>query len=268
MDPIQAALRNRYPIRAWALFFEVANGTGAYQSRYADALAMSLYPSRGLDLHGFEVKTDRQDWLNELKNPEKAETIAKFCDYWWLVIGSMEVAKKEEVPANWGILVMDGKRKTLRQVKKAKALMPKAIGRPFLAAILRRANEMAEEERRRADDKHSQDKAYRDAYEKGRLRGVEQEVEDVKIDTRGHESLKYEVAQFEKKSGIKIDQWSGGRLGEAVHALLYLREKNTAKQLEELAVDLDRVSNDFKKKAQALRSSPVTDGPAEPSNKP
>src|SRR6266849_640871 len=106
MDRIQAALRDRYPIRAWALFFEVADGTGAYQRGYADALAMSLYPSRGLDLHGFEVKTARQDWLNELKNPDKAERFAKFCDYFWLVTGSEEVAKKDEVPANWGLLVM------------------------------------------------------------------------------------------------------------------------------------------------------------------
>lgn len=263
---IHEALRARYPAPAWALFFEVSNGTGGNLRGYADALAMSLYPSRGLDLHGFEVKTDRQDWLNELKNPDKAERFAKFCDYFWLVTSSAEIAKKDEVPANWGLLVMDGK--SLRQTKKPTALMPREVGRPFLAAILRRANEMAEEERKRSSDKFQAKEAWRDAYEKGRLRGVEQGLEDAKISVREHESLKYEIGEFEKKSGLRIDKWSGGRLGEAVHALLYLREKNTAKQLEELAVDLDRVSGDFKKKAQALRSAPVTDEAEKPSNKP
>ena len=53
---IHAALRLRYAQPEWAIMFEVANGTGAAQRRYADAIAMNLFPSRGLCVHGFEVK--------------------------------------------------------------------------------------------------------------------------------------------------------------------------------------------------------------------
>lgn len=261
MNLIQEALRQRYPIRAWALFFEVSNGTGAHHSRYADALAMSLWPSRGLDLHGFEIKTDRGDWLNELKNPEKAETIAKFCDYWYLVLGSESVAKKDEVPANWGILVMEGKQ--LRQTKKAVPLTPKSIGRPFLAAILRRANEMADEERRRADDKPAARKIWNEAYEKGRLVGVDQGLTDAKLAVRKHEALERQLALFEEKSGLKIDPWNGGRLGEAVEALMYLREKESAAQLDSLASDLERAAKDFRAKAKALKEAVTPTAPGE-----
>jgi hypothetical protein len=80
-------LRERHPAPEWAIFFEVANGLGVSDRRYADAVAMSLFPSRGLDVHGFEVKTARGDWLRELKNPKKADVIASYCDFWWLVIG-------------------------------------------------------------------------------------------------------------------------------------------------------------------------------------
>lgn len=73
-------LRRRYPAPAWAFLEEVRNQTGyARTIRTADALAMSLYPSRGLHLHGFEVKVSRADWFRELNDPKKAEEIAAYC---------------------------------------------------------------------------------------------------------------------------------------------------------------------------------------------
>jgi hypothetical protein len=62
---MEGLLAARYCAPAWAIFYEVANATGANGSRYADAVAMSLYPSRGLELHGFEVKKSRWDWVRE-----------------------------------------------------------------------------------------------------------------------------------------------------------------------------------------------------------
>ena len=82
---ICVGLRKRYIAPEWALLFNVANGTGARQYRYADAIGMSLYPSRGLEIHGFEVKISKSDWKREAADPEKAETIAAYCDRWWVV---------------------------------------------------------------------------------------------------------------------------------------------------------------------------------------
>src|SRR3546814_15144887 len=69
---INAALRARFCAPEWALLFNVGNATGATQRRWADAVAMNLYPSRGLELPGFDVKASRSDWLLEPKQPDKS----------------------------------------------------------------------------------------------------------------------------------------------------------------------------------------------------
>ena len=56
-------LRARYVPPEWVILAEVRNATGfAKTARYADAIAMSTYPSKGLDFHRFEVKVSRTDW--------------------------------------------------------------------------------------------------------------------------------------------------------------------------------------------------------------
>jgi len=98
---LEEKLSYKFSTPAWAFLPQVRNGTGYLRNttRTADAIAMSLYPSRGLDLHGFEIKVSRTDWLGELKNPEKAEAIAQFCDYWWIV-APKEIINLDEVPYN------------------------------------------------------------------------------------------------------------------------------------------------------------------------
>jgi hypothetical protein len=248
---IHNALRERYAAPAWALFLEVADGTGGNYHRSADALAMSLYPSRGLDLHGFEIKSHRNDWLNELKNPDKAEKIARYCDFWWLVAENENVVKLEEVPRAWGLLVLKGK--SLRQIKKASQLKPRSLDRKFLAAILRRANEMTQYEMKKSDDKFAKDEAYIKAYEKGKAKGMEESAEDLTTLQREHSALKKSAMEFESRSGIQIDNWNGVRMGEAVKALMYLKEKDSYNQLADLADHVERVANEIRNKANALK---------------
>lgn len=131
-------LSKRYAPPAYCLLGEVRDAAGFKASRSADAIAMSLWPSRGLLLMGFEFKVSRGDWLKELKTPEKAETIAAYCDTWTLVTPP-DVAKLEEIPPAWGWIVADGKR--LRDEKRAAQSPAKAMDRGFLACLLRRATE-------------------------------------------------------------------------------------------------------------------------------
>lgn len=64
----------------YAWFYQVSNGTGWHgRKRFADALVLSCWPSRGINLSGIEVKVSRSDWRRELDIPEKAEAIAKWC---------------------------------------------------------------------------------------------------------------------------------------------------------------------------------------------
>jgi hypothetical protein len=147
-------LQKRYEAPAWALLPQVADGTGANANRRADAVAMSLYPSRGLEIHGFEIKVRRRDWLNELANPGKADAVAIHCDRWWIVAppGVVELA---ELPTPWGLFEVGSNRrdfddrtptKAALLVKKAPEAMPiptAGIERAFLAAVLRRVYEHA-----------------------------------------------------------------------------------------------------------------------------
>lgn len=68
------ALAAKYKAPEYAFFTDVRNSVGfSSRVRTADAMAMFLWPSRGLYMTGFEVKVSRADWKKELEQPEKAK---------------------------------------------------------------------------------------------------------------------------------------------------------------------------------------------------
>lgn len=82
---IESAVRKLYEGNGYVVLRQVRNGTGyERKARTADILVASTWPSRGLHLEGVEVKVGRGDIRKELAAPEKAESIARFCKYWWL----------------------------------------------------------------------------------------------------------------------------------------------------------------------------------------
>lgn len=204
---LTVALKNRYAGSAFAFLPQVANGTGGNKSRTADALVMSLWPSRGLDLIGFEIKCSRQDWLNEMRRPEKADTIAKYCDRWYLVVASESFVQTGELPSAWGLMAPKGK--VLRIVKEAQQLEPQPISRSFLAALLRNAagaivpKAEIEEELRRARESGKRDAELSKTYKQ------EQSERDLA-------QLRQSLTSFEEISGVKIDGYNGPRLGKAL----------------------------------------------------
>lgn len=138
---IRTALRRRYPASSWALLFEVGDGTGAGKRRAADAIAMSLWPSRGLFIEGVEIKISRSDWLRELKKPEKADSIANHCNAWW--IATTPGVIRQDLPAGWGHLELDDAGTLQVKVEAAASTDQGAIDRGFVAAILRGAGKSA-----------------------------------------------------------------------------------------------------------------------------
>jgi hypothetical protein len=248
---LRQALRKEYPLPQYALLYEVANGMGATMSGYADAIVMGLFPSRGLHIHGFEIKTSRPDWLRELKNPAKAEGIAKYCDYFWLLTSEEGIAAKEEVPPTWGLYVLNGKH--LEVVKRAKKLQATEPDRTFMGAMLRRANEMAERERRRAQETIDKDDVVRQAKKDAEKAAAERFQEDLNMSTREHQSLKHQVEEFEAASGIKIDMWNGRKMGEAVSLLSRLKTTREIDSLARLAKDMEEQIQEVKRGAEELK---------------
>ncbi len=65
---IKAALRRSYSEPEWAILFEVGDATGARHTRFADAVVMSLWPSRGLTVTGMEIKVSRSDGTRNVRS--------------------------------------------------------------------------------------------------------------------------------------------------------------------------------------------------------
>lgn len=197
---LKAMLRERYPRDAYAFMEEVPNGTGGNRSRTADALVMSLWPSRGLHLYGFEIKASRQDWLSELKRPAKADAVARYCDFWFLVAGSRDIVQRGELPPTWGLLVPHaGKLKVEVEATRLEAV---PITRAFLAALFRAAQEniVPDAVLRRAE--HA-------AREDGIKRGRESNEWQLK-------HLQEKVDKFREEFGVTPDAWNFPTLKEAI----------------------------------------------------
>lgn len=131
---------------AWAFIPKVRNKAGFSATRTLDAVAMSLWPSRGLTLHGFEIKCSRSDWLREMRDPAKADAFGFALDKFWLVVANSKIVLAGELPETWGLLVVEGSRLVCRKEAPDLPVAPKGSvepfssdGRHFLAALLRAA---------------------------------------------------------------------------------------------------------------------------------
>lgn len=186
-------IRKHFPADRYAVLFEVRNATGFSVKRrdgYCDAMVMGLWPSRGLELWGIEIKVSRGDWLRELKRPEKCEEFFRYCHRWFVVAPSGMV-KREELPPTWGLMIPS--RDGLRAIVEAPLLEPKPADVGLLASICRSAA--------------GSWKSHPDY-----LREREQIDEDVKLLSKSrveraqHElvAMAVKVAEFQAASGVTI----------------------------------------------------------------
>lgn len=103
--------------------------------RRADFIAQDCLPHKGLLLHGHEVKVSRSDWLTELRDPLKAETVKRYCDRWWLVVSDKDIVR-DDLPDGWGLLAPD-RTGRLRVFRSAPPLTPEPTPPAFRAALMR-----------------------------------------------------------------------------------------------------------------------------------
>lgn len=195
------AIRTKFPAPEFVVMPEVRNATGfGMRERYADAIAMSTYPSRGLTVHGFEIKVSKSDWKRELANPDKAEEIAQYCDHWWIVAPN-KIVDPNELPNGWGLLELKGN--GLHTTVAAPALKPVALNRGFVASMCRSALTLVSAAKNQSAAETALTKAWTDGYDEGktageRMRGHKAEQADV---------LTKRVATFEEDTGIHINDW-------------------------------------------------------------
>ena len=221
---LQQHLEARYSGREWIFLPQFRSSTGTMHIRSADGIAMNMYESRGCAIHAFEIKVARSDWLQELRQPAKAQEICSCCDFFWLVVPDASLVKEGELPLTWGMLVLTDaglrvKVQAQRQVRENQYMLPYG----FVASLLRATKDFISplvevEKQARAE--------YKRGYEEGR-KSLQPE-QDARIE-RELVDLKKRVADFEKKSGIELHEW---RMGEVANIVRMLTDENDLHNLD------------------------------------
>lgn len=226
--PIFELLTKRYPPNEYALLAEVRDAAGFNASRSADYVAINLWPSRGLAVNGIELKSFRSDWLSEKKKPEKAESIFKYCDYFWLLTTDDTIAKMEEIPDSWGWLCVKGE--SIRVMKDAPKLQASPISRNFLCALLKRACDRSEFIPRDLIE---------DKLEERYKQGMEVQKRSIDIATKSLTELQGKVDAFQKHSGIDFDFRWGYEKPEKIGAAVKLLMNGGAEQNRQALINLE-----------------------------
>lgn len=212
--------------RQWVFLTQVRSSTGG-ANRVSDAMAFNMYGSTGYEILGFEIKVSRSDWLSELKDMSKSDEIMSYCDKWYLVVPDAAIVKEGELPKNWGLLVLKGDKliQKVRAIATRKEIMPDY----FIASILRRSGDEVERIRnqyiKREDIAGEIEKAQKRGYEEARGYNGKQTEENLK-------RLREYVQEFEKASGISLEEWRGKEYAKSVG--LYVK---VALSLDERSLD-------------------------------
>ena len=189
-------LKGPFPDGAYVRIPGVRNGTGSQrQTRTADALIVSCWPSRGLWFAGVEIKVSLHDWKRELARPAKSAEIQQWCNYWY-VAAPAGVVPLGEVPPTWGLIECGRGCKIVKAAPKLKAKPPDAA---FVAAILRRSAE-ATVARCEVEPLIERRSAELQRYNAQQL-----------------EQLQKTVQEFREATGINIhDRWHYGDISKAI----------------------------------------------------
>jgi hypothetical protein len=140
-------VRSQYPRISHVLIEEVAPGTGWYgTARYADVLALGVWPSKGLKLEGYEIKASKADLKRELADLAKHQAVARFCNEWWLVVWDEKLLEGLEIPIGWGVMVTvpaEHETRELKVLRKAPAREPEPWPRAFVCSMVRNAHQQS-----------------------------------------------------------------------------------------------------------------------------
>lgn len=245
MEPVNKVnpyemLRKRFPLTEYAMMHEVSNAPGFSRSRSADYVIMNLWPSRGLSIIGIEQKASRSDWLSELKKPEKAESIFKFCDQFYLYTTNSDIAKIEEIPATWGWISIKGAK--IVTMKEAPKNTPQPLTKGFVACMLKRACGETELIHPDQIEDKVKERAEKIAEQNNReLVRCREELADLRRD----------IKLFEESSGIKIEtRWNwqdNKKVGEAVKLIVNGGIESYKNQLERIKTHIQGVESSIGK---------------------
>lgn len=243
-DELVEMLRKKYPAPAHSVLEQVRSCTGyAKEIRTCDAMAMSLWPGRGIWLAGFEIKVSRSDWLKELSEPSKADGFQSLCHRWYLLTSDDKVAQIDEIPETWGWMVQQNG--TLRTLKESKYNPNPQLDHYFLASVFRNVTE-----------------GYISAKKHQELMSKQYD-EGFKSGMREHNELLEKIREFEQISGVEIVSkesyiegrivWNYEEIGQAVKMVLDSKHLHIKRQLEEFKEDVGRILEQTNKALEGIQ---------------
>lgn len=250
---VAAVLQKKWGKPECAFLRQVRNATGFNATtRTADALSIGLWPSRGMHLNGFEIKVSRADWLKELKQPEKAEEIARYCHFWWIAIPDRAMVKEGELPAQWGVVeVGSGSPKIVKQAPFTAEPQPPSL--TFFASLMR---SVCEDETVLQDIQKLMQKELWAAEQRGREEGAKQAKSTEAKVLESYRELTERVAEFERLSGVRLDRYSvhfNGQIGAAVKFLS--NERGVAEAISSARERLQRLTEELGHVEAGLRAA-------------
>lgn len=236
-------LQIKFPPGEYILMEEVSDHVNR-KNRSLDYMAIGMWSSRGHAIIGVEQKSNRSDWLTELKTPQKQESHFKYCDRFYLLTTNEGVARPEEIPATWGWMNIEkyknGNGFRLKVMKEAPFLSPIPPSIEFVCAMLRRAADKGEWVRRNS---------IQSEVERAREDGIRSALGEKDRELEELRGLKEEVEKFEESASVNFSTWnySAGDLGKAVK--LYLEG-----DLGGVQEDLKRMRDSLLKTAENISS--------------
>jgi hypothetical protein len=210
-----AAIQKTWPMHSLRPRFVVAvqvhNGAGFSYGRRLDAVVLDTWPSTGMYLHGMEIKCTKADLRRELQDTAK---FAEFSDYLDLfsIVAPAGIVDLNLLPPKWGLYcpVVNGalraRRKPLMLHQEGKR---KTIDRSIMAAFARALVD-------RSMDKE----AIKAEYDRGHANGKDEGLRGHNAAIADLETYRQRVKEFQVASGLNIDEWSAGKIGEAVKVVL------------------------------------------------
>lgn len=227
---------------------QVHDAAGFNFRRRLDAVVLDTWPSKGMSLHGMEIKVSKADLRKELVDPAKMEQFIERTglDY-FSIVTPKGVANLDLIPERYGwILLNDNgklvtRRKALRLTDQDKIYhVPRSFMAAFCRALIQRS---------------ISDEGIRQAREEGLATGRQEA--DYKVGRLEHKltALETNIADFEEASGIEISKsWGHGKMGEAVNLILNgglqkrLHWAKDIRQLGERMIQLADELDDLKEK--------------------
>lgn len=133
----------------WVVLSEVRTNTGfrskfsvgkVFTEKHIDMVAFNCWPSKGYLRVAFEIKISRNDFLMELKHPEKRWLAMMYFNQFYFVVVKGVVAKDKlgELPKGCGLIEVSDKL-TLRTVWEAPIREASPLPDSFIVSLLRNA---------------------------------------------------------------------------------------------------------------------------------